>query len=83
MLRHTTNVTKRLLLLLLLKIPHSNLSPRTSYCNSAPGFAYILEANSTTVPQVGPSLRNSMCFHFTIAYCPAIRHNVIFTEKYR
>jgi hypothetical protein len=76
------NVTKRLLLVM--KIPHSNnLSPHTSYCNSATGFACILEANSITVPQVGPWLRNSMCFHFTIAYCSAIRHNVIFTEKYR
>ena len=76
-----TSVTKRLLLVL--TVSHSNLSPHTSYSNSAPGFAHIHEANSTAVPQVGPRLRHSTCFRFTIAYEPAIRHNVVLTEKRR
>jgi len=75
-----TSVTKRLLLVLV--VPHSNLSPHTSYCNSAPGFARVFEAKSTSVPQGGPRLRHSVCFHFTIACCPAIPHNVIPTKKH-
>ena len=65
----------------MLKVPHSNLSPKTSYCSPAAGFAHILEANSSTVSQIELRLRHFMCFHFTIAYCAVIQHNVIFTEN--